>query len=385
MFPAPSPTTEHPKIASVFASTRNRMKPSVLSSQIARSLSLKSFSKTRYSIPNSSKSFPYRPTLAISGEVKVAYGINKFDIFPFPKKSALRMTMRAMKSAACVNLNCEQQSPTPKMRGFVVWSLSFTMSPFLVSYSTLASSKSMPVTFGRRPAATKSASNSYVVSISIPFSTTVIFISGYPLSRTLPLNSIPLYSATESLKETPSLVICCFTTCAMSSSSFGRTLPERPKTVTWVPNRCIACASSIPITPGPITPILFGCLVMLKNVSFVTTIGFGPLGSVEKDFSWSSFNPSMGTRVGYPPVAITAFLKLRVLPFTTTDRSEAKTARPMYTSTPNPVYLSAESWWDICARTFRTRSMTFSKSTRTVLGSTKIPASSKRLMSPLTA
>ena len=69
IFPAPSPTIDAPKIVSFLASTLKRTKPTVLSSQIDRSLSLKCFSMTRYGIPCSSKSLPYKPTEAISGDV----------------------------------------------------------------------------------------------------------------------------------------------------------------------------------------------------------------------------------------------------------------------------------------------------------------------------
>mmetsp|Transcript_21111 Transcript_21111/g.60249 ORF Transcript_21111/g.60249 Transcript_21111/m.60249 type:complete len:361 (-) Transcript_21111:963-2045(-) len=336
MLPAPSPTMEAPKMVPLL-STRNRTKPSVLSSKMARSLSLKCFSMILYSMPRSSRSLPYRPTLAISGLVNVAYGINKFDIFSLPKKSALRMKARAMKSAAWVNLKSEQQSPTPYTRELEVCNLSLTRMPFLVSYSTLASSKSMPVTFGRRPAATSNASkNISVEPLVAPFSRMVIFISGYPLSKTLPVSSIFVYFSTPNRNVTPSLIICCLTMSAMSSSSFGSTLPERPITDTAVPNRCIACASSIPMTPAPITTMFLGCFVMLKMVSFVMMIGRG-CASVAGfvDWSYSSFNPGMGINVGYPPVAIAARLNCNVRPLTSMVRSDVNLPRPMKISTPN--------------------------------------------------
>mmetsp|Transcript_22986 Transcript_22986/g.64053 ORF Transcript_22986/g.64053 Transcript_22986/m.64053 type:complete len:297 (+) Transcript_22986:1745-2635(+) len=273
MLPAPSPTTEAPRIMPLL-STRNRTNPAVLSSRMARSLSLKCFSMTVYGISRSSRSLPYSPMLAISGLVNVAYGISSLDIFSLPKNRELRMTARAMKSAAWVNLKSEQQSPTPYTRPLLVCSLALIKMVFSLSYFTIPSSKSIPMTFGRRPAATSNAAKTNsVVHADAPFSSNVIFISGYPLSRTLPVNATSLYSLTLRRNWTPSLTICCLTTSAMSSSSFGSTLPDRPSTVTEVPNRCMACASSIPITPAPMTTMFFGCFVMLKTVSLVMTMG----------------------------------------------------------------------------------------------------------------
>jgi hypothetical protein len=45
----------------------------------------------------------------------------------------------------------------------------------------------------------------------------------------------------------------------------------------------------------------------------------------------------MGISDGYAPVAMTAFLKCKVLPFTITDLADVKLALPMNTSTPNSV------------------------------------------------
>ena len=157
MLPAFCPIIVAPKILSLFASTRIRTIPSVDPSQIALSLyyqknvfqrcdneypetrnldhlqmmrqnmrwgKCRSKRIIRVSIINL-----HKPTDAISGSVNVAYGIRSLDILSPPKNSALRMTRRAIKSAACVNLNDEQQSPAAKTCLLLVCNLSLLWEP----------------------------------------------------------------------------------------------------------------------------------------------------------------------------------------------------------------------------------------------------------------
>mmetsp|Transcript_18512 Transcript_18512/g.27068 ORF Transcript_18512/g.27068 Transcript_18512/m.27068 type:complete len:247 (-) Transcript_18512:1157-1897(-) len=237
ILPAPAPTIVAPRILSEPASVRMRTIPTSASSQMARSLSSKCFSYVSNLIPRSLRSPAYKPTEAISGSVNVAYGMSKDDTCSLPRNRVLRMTIRAIKSAACVNLYSLQQSPTPKIFLLVVCKRSLTVRPSLVSYFTPASSRPIPVTFGLRPAATRKASQ--IILLVLPFSSIWITNSGWPLSRIFPVNAIDLYLDTLRRKSTPSRANCFFTSKARSSSSFGSTLPDLPSTVTWVPRRCI--------------------------------------------------------------------------------------------------------------------------------------------------
>ena len=74
-----------------------------------------------------------------------------------PKNRAFCTTIRAIASAAWVNLYREQISPAAKIRGLAVCSRSFTLTPFL-SYSTPAASNPKPSTLGVRPTPTKISS-----------------------------------------------------------------------------------------------------------------------------------------------------------------------------------------------------------------------------------
>jgi hypothetical protein len=74
-----------------------------------------------------------------------------------PKKSAFWITMRAMASAAWVNLYFEQMSPAAKIRRLLVCSRSLTVTPAF-SYATPAASRPRPPTFGARPTPTRISS-----------------------------------------------------------------------------------------------------------------------------------------------------------------------------------------------------------------------------------
>mmetsp|Transcript_28881 Transcript_28881/g.60103 ORF Transcript_28881/g.60103 Transcript_28881/m.60103 type:complete len:225 (-) Transcript_28881:424-1098(-) len=206
IIPAPFPTMVAPRILSDFSSTRMRTMPVVSPSHSARSFSVNCFSKVLYLMPFLSQSFPYKPTEAISGSVNVAYGIKRLDILLRNPNSAFRTTARAMYSAACVNLNVEQQSPAAYIFELVVCNLSLTLIPTLLSNSTPAAPKSMPVTLGRGPVATRTASTNTTEILFSPSTSSRIWndISGRPLSRIFPVSSMEMYSETESRNATPS-------------------------------------------------------------------------------------------------------------------------------------------------------------------------------------
>ena len=90
----------------------------------------------------------------------------------------------------------------------------------------------------------------------------------------LPPPSVPFDGAASTAptfdskaNRTPSCAIRAWTTAAASWSSRGRMCEVCSKTVTWLPKRANAWASSQPIGPAPMTAIRRGSVVSEKTVS----------------------------------------------------------------------------------------------------------------------
>mmetsp|Transcript_9600 Transcript_9600/g.29049 ORF Transcript_9600/g.29049 Transcript_9600/m.29049 type:complete len:206 (+) Transcript_9600:537-1154(+) len=188
----------------------------------------------------------------------------------FPRKSALRMAILAIKSATCVNLYFEQQSPTAKMLGCEVCSLSLIATPSFLENLTPALASSRPLTFGVRPAATRRASKTCVL---VPcFVVTFISISWKP-PTSLPVFLRLTYESTSRWNTVPSSVILFCRMSAASLSSLPMMRPPRPKTDTSEPKRVMHWAISRPMAPLPMTAKRGGSLVRLKMLSLVTIVG----------------------------------------------------------------------------------------------------------------
>lgn len=134
----------------------------------------------------------YRPMCKIPGEVSVAYGMNSLEILSQTRNNAFRSIMRAMKSAAYVNMNALQQSLTQQIREFVACCISFIFKPIFVSNSTPAGLRFRFSTLGFRPVLTSRASTRYSV-ISCSASSVYRRSSSKPSADTFPVSSTEMY------------------------------------------------------------------------------------------------------------------------------------------------------------------------------------------------
>ena len=148
-----------------------------------------------------------------------------------------------------------------------------------------------------------------------------------------------------------------WTTAAASASSRGRMRGVRSNTVTALPKRANACASSQPMGPAPMTASRRGSSVREKTVSLVRKP--------------ASSSPATGGAAGRAPVQTTARAKRNAAAPTRTVSRPAKRPSPRKTSTPRLLYRAAESTRLIFARSRRMRAMAAPKSRSTPPGNVR--------------
>ena len=212
------------------------------------------------------------------------------------------------------------------------------MTPFGPA-SMPAASRFSPSTLGRRPAATSRWLASTTLSAPSPAAiTTAIRLPRRSTRRT----------STFSRRSTPSARSVRRTTATASGSSLGRMEPFW-STVTGVPRRRWAWASSQPIGPPPSTTRCSGRSPRSKIVSLVR--------------KGTSSRPGTGGTAAREPVASTARRGRIVTPPASIARSPVKRACALTTVTPRPSKRSTLSCGAMPAITPRTCSRTFRKST----------------------
>ena len=209
-------------------------------------------------------------------------------------------------------------------------------------YATPAFSSPSPSTIGLRPAANKivSASRSRTPPGAPP-----PWTSWCSLTRCGPPRpGVTVSTRAHRRKRTPSRSNCVCKRAATSESSRCRSCAPRSTSVTRAPRRAIACASSQPFGPPPITSRRPGADSRSKIVSLVSYP--------------ASLSPGTSGTTARPPVAMTMWRVVRILSPTRTSWGDSSVAWPRNTSTPSRSKRSTESCGSMRARSDLTRRTT---------------------------
>mmetsp|Transcript_1659 Transcript_1659/g.3979 ORF Transcript_1659/g.3979 Transcript_1659/m.3979 type:complete len:297 (+) Transcript_1659:1411-2301(+) len=265
----------------------------------------------------------------------------------------------------CVNRSGPgKQSPAAKMSGFAVRSIESVAMPPSSASETPARLTSRVLVFGTRPVELINASETR--TCRPPSGNSTVHSYSPKGARYRPPS--PRFTCSERVdmtKTTPSRSMDSRTRAAAASSSFPMIRGKVSMTVTWLPSRCIACASSSPMGPAPMTVSLAGSSSKFQKFPFVRcstpfsggmTLAAAPVATTHFRKASSTFFPPPASRL--------------------TARGPAKAASPVNTSTPtSSVYLLIESCLEMSARTALTRPITPAKSTRTGPSGRMIPSS----------